>query len=454
MSAIVLKAMGNTTGGSDWSEGAWSDYRGWPSVVTLHESRLTHLGRDKINASITDSYEGFDDEFVGDAGPISRSIGEGPITTINWALSLNRLLIGTLKNSAPVAAIKIDGDSVLSGRSSGFDEPLTPTNFNLKNAAARGAYVHRSRTRLVMLNFDVNNGDYASEDVMAAVPDLCEVGIEQLAVQYEPDFRVYCRRSDGTYALMTHDKAENVICWNEEETGGVIEDISVLPGTTEDQVYLIVKRTINGSTVRYHEKFAMESECRGRPSAYLADAHYRYSGAATTTITGLPHLEGETVVVWGWNTSTPFKDADGNIVGKDLGTFTVSGAQITGLSNAVTDACIGIGYEAPFKSAKQAFGAATGTPLNQPKRIDHLGFVLADTHAKGIQFGQDFDHMDELPDIENATEVDSNAVHESYDQRMIPFDGIWDTDARVCLLAQSPRPATVLAFTVAINVHG
>lgn len=458
MSAVVLQAMGAITASSDWWEGAWSDFRGWPSAVTLYEGRLWQAGRDKIYASIVDAFEDYDDNFEGDAGPISRSIGEGPIQTINWLLPLSRLMIGTLSTSSAVKAIKISGNDVLSGRSSSFDEPLTPTNFNLKNAGAQGAFVQRSGQSLMMMSFDVNQGDYASQNMMAAVPDLCEVGIEQIAVAYEPDTRIFCRRSDGTHALMVVDAAERVICWLEEETDGEIEDISILPGTVEDRVYLIVKRTINGVTVRYHEKFALESECRGKPEGYLADAHFRYEGAETTTISGLGHLEGEEVVVWGWNTVNPFTvtSADGTVrtVGRDLGTYTVSGAAITGLPASVTNACIGLGYTAPFKSAKQAFAAALGTPLNQPKKIDHLGFILADTHAQGLQFGPDFDHLDDLPAIENEAEVDANIVHDSYDERMIPFDGTWTTDARVCLQGQAPRPATVLCFTAAMQTNG
>lgn len=455
VSAVVLQAMGAVTASSDWWEGAWSDFRGWPSAVTLYEGRLWWAGRDKIYASIVDAFEDFNDDFEGDAGPISRSIGEGPVQTINWLLPLNRLMLGTLSNSAAIQALKVAGNSVLSGRSSSFDEPLTPTNFNLKNAAAGAAFVQRSGQRLMMLNFDINEGDYKPDDMTVAVPDLCSIGITHIAIQYQPDLRIYCQRTDGTYAMMIHDKAENVICWVEEETSGVVEDINVLPGTTEDQVYLTVKRTINGSTVRYHEKFSLESQCGGRPAAYLADAHHRYSGAATTTITGLSHLEGEEVVVWGWNTDAPFTDDDGNVIGRDLGTFTVSSGQITGLAAEVTNACVGLSYKASFKSAKQAFAAALGTPLNQPKRIDHLGLIMADTHAQGVQFGPDFDHLDDLPAIEDGDEeINPDTIHIAYDRAMHPFEDEWRTDARVCLLAQSPRPATILAFTVAMTTNG
>lgn len=459
VSAVVLQAMGATTASSDWWEGAWSDRRGWPSAVALFEGRIWWAGQDKIYGSIVDAFEDFDDGFEGDAGPISRSIGEGPVESINWLLPLNRLLMGTLSNSAPIAAISVDGNSVLSGRSSSFDEPLTPTNFNLKKAAASALFVQRSRQRLMSLAFDLNESDYKPDDLNVATPDLCEVGIVQIAVQFQPDIRVHCVLEDGTVAVMVHDRGENVICWVTVKTDGEVEDVSILPGDIEDRVYYIVKRSINGSEVRYIEKWAMEPECRGQPEAFLADAHYRYSGAETTTITGLGHQEGEEVVVWGWNTVTPFTFTDGDgvvrVVGRNLGTFTVTSGQITGLSAAVTDACIGLYYSAPFKSAKQAFAAALGTPLNQPKIIDHVGLILADTHARGIKYGPDFEHLDDLPLIEDGDEqIDENAVHVDYDRSMHPFEDTWKTDARVCLQAEAPKPCTVLAFTASMTTNG
>ncbi len=454
VSAVVLTAFGAITASSDWWEGSWSDRRGWPSAVALFESRLWWAGKDNIYGSISDQYEDFDDEFVGDAGPINRSIGEGPVETITWILPLSRLLLGTLSNSAPIAAIKIDGNNVLSGRSSSFDEPLTPTNFNLKTASATGIFVQRSGQKLLALSFDINESDYKHENLSVAVPDLNEVGIAGIAVQYQPDIRVHCWRNDGTVALMTMDKAENLICWTEVETDGEVECVDVLPGSEEDQVYYIVNRTINGSAVRYHEKWAKESECRGAPEGKLADAHLIYSGAATTTITGLGHLEGEAVVVWGWNTVTPFVDDDGREIGKDLGTYTVESAQITGLTETITDACVGKGYTAQYKSAKQAFAAALGTALNQPKKIDHLGLILMDTHAKGLEYGPTFDSLDEMPDFEDDASVDPDTVHENYDKDMIEFDGEWDTDSRFCLQAQAPRPATVLCVTVSMTTSG
>lgn len=450
VSAVVLQEFGATTASSDWWESIWSDRRGWPSAVALYEGRLWWFGGDKAVGSVSDAFEDFDDNVEGDSGPINRSIGEGPVDSICWALPMQRLLIGT------------EG-AEFSARSSSFDEPLTPTNFNIKPASTQGSklinavrvdsmgiYVQRSGIRLYQLTYNIDQNDYRSEDLTMAVPDLNDAGIIHVAVQRQPDTRIHCIRADGTAAVLIFDPVENVICWVEIETDGDIEDCSVLPGTSEDSVYYVVNR----STGRFIEKWAMESECRGDPVAKLADSFVYYSGSATTTITGLSHLNGETVVCWGWNTSTPFTDDTGRAVGRDFGTFTVSGGQITGLSALVTNAVVGLAYEARFKSAKQAFGAAMGTPLNQRKRIDHLGLILADTHKGALQFGPDFTTMDAMPSYEKEAEVGANHVWEEYDEDMISFPGEWSTDSRLCLKASAPRPCTVLAATVSMTTHG
>lgn len=452
--AAVLTDLGGTAASSDWSEGSWSDRRGWPSAVTLHDGRLFWFGS-TVFGSVSDDYENFDDTTEGDSGPILRSIGEGPVDTINWALSLQRLLIGT------------DG-AEFSARASSFDEPLTPTAFTLRAAStqgsaqieavkcdSRGFFVQRATQRLYEMLWDANSNDYRSEDVTLLVPDLNAAGIIYIAVQRQPDTRVHCIRADGTAGIMVQDRAENVICWVEVETDGVIEDVCIRPGVIEDVVTYTVRR--DGG--RFREKWATESECTGFPSAYLADAHLRYSGAPTTVITGLDHLEGKEVVVWGWNTVSPFMNSLGTIIGKDLGTFTVANAQIS-LPESVTDTCVGIAYTAQWKSMRQAFVAAQGAALNQMGRIDSVGLILRNTHAQGLQYGPDFnpDHLldvplDDLPKVSDDV-PDTDYIFDEYEMDMAPFDGTWDLNSRLCLQAASPRPCSVLACTVSLSVSG
>jgi hypothetical protein len=161
----------------------------------------------------------------------------------------------------------------------------------------------------------------------------------------------------------------------------------------------------------------------------------------------LSHLNGESVVVW----------ADGVDVGTIdsarpwTQTYTVAGGSIT-LAEPASEVVVGLGYTAQFKSAKLGFMLQGDSPLNRTKKINKMGLVLADTHRKGLKFGPSLDdtgsnRMDDMPGVERGTDV-TQETRETYDENVIEFPGTWTTDARVCLQAQAPRPATVVAVTI------
>lgn len=457
----ILAAFGSTSATDNWNEGDWSDKVGWPSAVSFFDGRLWWAGRDKIWGSVSDAYTSFDIDYAGDAGPINRSVGFGPVDTINWLLPLSRLIVGRQGAETSI-------------RSSAFDEPLTPTNFSLKDCSTqgseaigavkidtRGVFIQQSGKRVYELSYNAEGQDYSSHDLTRLNPDIGIDGFVDLAAQRQPDTQMHFPRTDGQSAILMHDVDDGVEAWWRIDTDcdvdGEIEAVCVLPGTIEDRVYYAVSRTIGGQTKRFIEKMARQDQCRGQPEARCADAHVYYSGVATGTITGLSHLEGQSVVVWGWNTSSPFTatlpNGDVVTIGKDLGTYTVSGGQITGLTSDVTNACVGLAYTAQFKSAKLAYGAQMGTAVNQTKKIDHIGLVLYDTHCGGLTHGQSFTTMDDLPLVEEGATLDTNTVWPEYDQVMIELPGEWSTDARLCLQAASPRPCTVAGVVVAVSTN-
>lgn len=447
--AAVLSPLGSTAASDLWSEGQWSDYRGWPSAVAFYEGRLWWAGKDKVNGSVSDAFESFDDAVLGDSAPVSRSIGSGPVDRVNWLLPLLRMIVGTQLSER-------------SARSSSLDEPLTATNFNLKSPSTRGSspvqalvldssgiFVRNDRMFQLSYQGDVYV-DYTSEDLTIIAPEVGTSGFVKTALQRYPDTRIHAIRNNGMASVLVYDSAEEVKCWVEVETEGTVEDVFVLPGeegSAEDRVYYVVNRTINGLTKRYLEKWALESECVGGALNKQADSFITYTGASTATITGLDHLEGEEVIAWGDGVNYSPLDEDGNPT-----TFTVSGGIIT-LPAVVTNAVVGSFYEATYKSTKLAYGAGLGTALTQPKRVSHLGLIMANTHAKGLRYGPDFDILDDLPEIENGALVNPDYIWESYDEESIEFPGEWNTDSRICLKAAAPTPCTILAAVVSIETH-
>jgi len=450
-SARVLTNLGSTSSSEVWAEGEWSNYRGYPSSVEIFEGRLWWAGLGKAWGSVSDAYDNFDPDYEGDAGPISRNVGSGPVRRANWLIGLSRLGIGT------------DGAEYFA-RSSNFDEPLSPTNFNPKAPSTqgsalvaavkcdtRGYFVQKSRRRLYELGYNGQVQDYESTDLTVLCPEIATDDIVHIAIQRQPDTRIHCVLDDGTVALLIMDKAEDVVCWLNIETDGDIEDAFVLPGEVEDAVYYLVARSINGSTVRYLEKWAMMSECVGGTINKQADSFVTFTnGPASATVTGLSHLEGESVVVW----------ADGKCMRTSAGeiaTFTVASGSITltnaGSSYAATTGIVGLAYNATYKSMKPAAIGQNPAVLNQKQRIVSVGLVLGDTHAKGLKYGPDFDTMDALPGVEAEQNVDPDYIWTSFDREPIAFPGEWRPDSRVCLKAQAPRPATVLAVACVMDYH-
>jgi hypothetical protein len=112
-----------------------------------------------------------------------------------------------------------------------------------------------------------------------------------------------------------------------------------------------------------------------------------------------------------------------------------------------------LGYVAPFMSAKLAYAAQLGSALTQRKRIDHVGLVLYDANYQGIQFGQRFDTLDNLPLYEAGAATPAGTTWSEYDEPMIEAPGSWQTDARLCLLARAPNPCTVGGVVIGLTTH-
>lgn len=456
VSAEVLTAMGGTTASAIWAEGEWSDFRGWPTCVVFYEGRLWWAGRNGVWGSVSDAFESYDGTTVGDSGPISRTVGSGPVDVINWLMPLQRLLLGAQ-------------GSELSARSTSFEEPLTPTNFNIHTASTQGssaipclkidstaAYVQRGGARVFELAFDLQTYEYTSTQLTALCPDLGSPGLTRSAVQRQPDTRMHFVRSDGKVMAGIFDKVEQVLCWvllSSTAAGGIIEDVVTLPAQSpnlDDQVYFVVNRTVNGATVRYLEKWALESEARGGTVNKIADAFVVYNGVAATVITGLSHLEGQKVCVW----------ADGKDIGTDANrnlTYTVAGGQIT-LANAASYVVVGLPYSAQFQSAKLAWQLqAMGTPLGRQKKVNQIVAIMADVHPNGLRYGPDFSNLDELPEVYQAQDLRGagllDTIISEYDDQSWEFKGQWGTDSRLCMQADAPRPCTVLAAVMEYEVR-
>lgn len=447
----VLSRFSNASGASEsWQEGYWSAFRGFPTAVALHGGRLAHARGGTLFLSVSDDYENFDDATVGDAGPIVKTLGSGPVDAIRYLISKIRLIMGTA--GAEVALL-----------TSSLDEPPTPANSSARGFGTQGSanvralsldekalHVQRSGIRVFMIGpSDKSFGGFASSDLTRLVPDLLEAGVVSVAIQRQRDTRYHCVLGNGKVAILTYEPDEEVLCWTmwESDTGTqpAVERAMVLPGTNEDAVYYHVRRTINGTTKRYLEKWAKESECKGDTGlTWLMDCAKSYTDTGrATALTGFSHLEGESVVVWSDDTgSQAGVDRSPDVDGVQT-RYPVSSGGIT-LPVAVHHAVAGLPFSATWKSAKLA---TAGAALGWPKRIPQLALSLYRCHNNGLFFGTDTGyHLDPLPRMIDGAVVDADQIHQQPDLVPIPMPDERTPDLRVILRGKSPRPATVLAI--------
>lgn len=449
-SAEVVKRLHHFDATKDWQAGRFSDVWGWPSALEFFDGRLWFCDNDKLFGSVSDDFTSFDLDEDGDSGPIIRSIATGPVNRGLWMLGLARLVIGTVGAEAV-------------GRSSSFDEPITPTNFSIKDASTQGSadiasvkvdkaglFIQRNGQRAYLIRFDVDAQDYASVDISRYNPTILgrgNVHVVGCTVQRQPDTRFWFWLSDGTAAMLVYEPSEDVIAWDRFETDGSIEDIAVLPNDEADDVYMIVNRTIGGVTKRYREKMAYDHQAEGGSDNFIADS-YVVATIAGANLTGLSHLNGKQVVAW--VNGSPVLDADGAPA-----LFTVAGGLITPGVPLSGVCVVGLPYEGFWKSTKLAYGAQMGTAVSQPKIIKDFAPILYKTHIRGLRYGRDFDedNLSDLPLNIAGEGVPFDTFLDDYDASSLAFEGEWNTDSRICLHMRAPLPCTVLGLSGAVLTH-
>jgi len=191
---------------------------------------------------------------------------------------------------------------------------------------------------------------------------------------------------------------------------------------------------VGGVDVRHVEQLAPEAWTTIQTAWRLHDA-LEYSGTATSTFTGLSHLEGRTdVYVWA--------------NGQEAGPLTVTGGSIT-LPFSVTYAIAGLKYSGRYKS-----GRLPGGTLTANKQIEKLGLLLHKTAGGSVKYGADFDDMERLDDrIDDGTLVFDGPVQEINADMEMNIHGFTERDPRLCIAMDTAGPATILALVETIKAN-
>jgi hypothetical protein len=290
-----------------WRMGLYSDTTGWPTVGFIYERRLWLAGQiedpDLVVGSFSDRPDAMPpsdpDGVVTAEHAIVVPLDAPSLPVVHWINADERgLIVGT--NGGAYILVAID-----------TSEAIGPTNARWRPSAARKAdavapvkidrqvlYVTRGLKGLRELAYSLQADGFKSPSMTVYADDLAGRKLLQMAYAEEPHSIVWCRAGDGSLLGFTYNRDDDVLGWHAHDLGGEVEAVSssYRSDVSEDALWVIVKRTIDGVTRRYVERIeAMWNDEMTIYDAWFLDSALEYSGAATDMIYGLRHLAGESV---------------------------------------------------------------------------------------------------------------------------------------------------------------
>jgi hypothetical protein len=448
------------TATANWRLGLWSDTTGYPAAVIFHDDRLCFGGGTyrptRFDASKVGDYENFEptlvDGSVADDNALSYSLNANEVNVIRWMNDDERgLIIGTAGGEWLV-------------RPSTTSEALTPTNINAKRTSRNGSanvqgigvgdatlYVQRAGRKLREIAYRFEADSLVSPDLTVLAEHITKGGLTEITFRQEPQSIVWGVRADGVLVGMTYEREQDVLGWHRHILGGafgggaaVVESVSSIPAPAgdRDETWLIVKRTINGATKRYVEYITpFFEQGDDLEDAFFVDCGLTYDGVAATTISGLSHLEAETVKILADGATHPDK--------------TVTGGQIT-LDRATSVAQIGLAYNSDGQMLSLEGGSGAGTAQGKPKRIDSVMFRVYNTGA--LTYGPSFTELDTFS-FRTSDDPTATAVPLYTGDLHVDFEGSYESDEfqetpdYISWRVNSPLPCTLLCIVPSYRVY-
>lgn len=287
--ATVLYDLGDTEATYEWAEGSWSEYRGYPGAVALYQERLVFGGSkgepQTIWLSQTNDWHNFLRNNL-DRSALSFTVSSDQVNTIQWMLGMKALLIGTtggeFKLSAPVGKALTSTQFEFSRQSNYGSERVQALAVN-----DSALYVQRQGKKVRQMNYSFESDAFISPDISVLSEHLTAQGVKQMAFQKAPYTILWVVTDEGELLSLTLEESQEVIGWSRHIFDGDCESVAVIPGGGEDEVWVIVKRTIGGSDVRYIEQMQPFDWGDDDADAFFVDCGLSWDGGAAVSVTNV-----------------------------------------------------------------------------------------------------------------------------------------------------------------------
>ena len=447
VTATVKRGLLKTAATAFWAEGAWSDFRGYPRAVTIHMQRVCYGGTSfqpqTIWSSAIDDFENFQTGVL-DTDAVIFSLASTTRQTIQWLASQgHRLLAGTTSEEHVITAA--EGEGV-----------FTPSNApTARRQTAHGSahlpavlvnddimFVQRQGRKIREFSYTFERDKYVAPDMTLLAEHISKGGIREVAFQEAPDPILWVVNGIGELAGMTYEADYQVRGWHRSVTDGFFESVCVQHRQDFDETWCVVRRTINGTTRRYIERFDPQYrdilDNANKSDWFYVDCGVFYAPASPTTIlTGLGHLEGETVVAV----------VDGNFVPPRV----VTGGQITVPIAVQNKASVGLPYIAELRPLGIEVSGRDGSSQGRKFYTSELTVTLYNSLGGEVETAPG--EWTVIPTRATDDPMDSSppVINGAID---VYIAGSYQDSMEIAVRQTQPMPLTILSLTPRIEISG
>lgn len=356
------------------------------------------------------------------------------------------------------------------------------------------------------------SGNYVGSDLTVLSRHLFEqFTIVEWCYLERPHRIILAVRSDGKILCQTYLNEHQIYAWTLWETDGTVESICSVPEGQDDYAYAVVKRTINGASVKYIEQL-QPRDFTNIEDAFFMDSALTYDGTNAVTISGAtaadpvvitatahPYENGDKVYISGVAGMTEINEREFTVANKNTNDFELAGEDgsahtayssageaqlllyststilnldhleartdvlalldgniesgITCTGGAITTAngfiklTVGLPYTATFESLPTN---VVKEVISKRKKIH--GAIVRVKDTRGIYAGTDLTNMQEHPSRELELWGDPAATVNDVLRINIPSD--WTRDTSVFIQSEPGLPQTLLSLVADVTEGG
>jgi len=421
----------------DWSP------RPNPGGAALFRERLCLAALETVYMSQAGAFENFklntSNQTADD--PLEINVYGQQVNDIEWLCPAGGLLVGTR------------GGEFLVGETTTVD-PFGPENVKVTPETAFGSsplqalrvgavviFVQRAGRKVRSFVYDSTGDTYMAMDLTAAAEHITAGGLVDFVWASQPLETLWAARADGQLLGFTYSKEQEMNAWHRHILGGggKVCSLAVVPAVQggRDELWLAVRREVNGQVVHYVETLEPGHELGGdQKEAFFVDSGLTVRGEGLTEIENLDHLEGLEVHILGDGGVQPPRVVENGRISLQFPANVVQ---------------VGLPYRSLLTTVNFEANLPDGTAQGRQKRTTQVQLRLLESAGGATGAGEaNLEHLEYWPGMrhmDKAPGLYSGLVN-------VPWPGGYEADGIVTVAQDYPLPFLLGSLVQCLLIEG